>query len=83
MSNEPTYVKLALRIIFVFIPTIFCTVVCISSKFTHSLDKWLLPCGLYMVFTALLELISVTLNAAAVYFKIEHSGESEQHHDNR
>lgn len=83
MNSDQTYAKIFARIVFELIPTIFCAVVCISAAFTHTLDGWLLPCGIYMVFTALLELISVTLNAAAVYFKIEHSGESEQHHDNR
>nr|DAY37330.1 MAG TPA: hypothetical protein [Caudoviricetes sp.] len=71
MSNEPTYVKLALRIIFVFIPTIFCTVVCISSKFTHSLDKWIFPCGLYLAFIDLILLISVVLYAVGAYINTQ------------
>lgn len=77
MSNEPTYGKVLVHIIFALIPTIFCSVVCISTAFTHSLDKWIFTCGIYMVFTAILELISVILSAVAVYFKLEHSGESE------
>lgn len=67
MDREPTFGKLFLRIIFVFIPIIVCSVVCISSKFTHYLDKWIFPCGLYMVFMALLELIGVIVSAVAAY----------------
>lgn len=67
MNNNATYGKVFARIIFVFIPTIFCSVVCISTAFTHSLDKWLFPCGLYMVFMASLELIGVVLDAVAAY----------------
>lgn len=77
MSNNPTYGKVLAHIIFALIPTIFCAVVCIRAAFTYSLDGWLLACGIYMVFTAVLELISVILSAVAVYLKIEHSGESE------
>lgn len=65
MDREPTYGKLFLRIIFVLVPTIFCSVVCVSSKFTHSLDKWIFPCGLYLAFMALIALINVILYAVA------------------
>lgn len=67
MSNKPTYEKIPAHIIFALIPTIFCAIVCISTAFTHALDGWLLPCGIYMVFTAILELISVILSAVVAY----------------
>lgn len=67
MSNKPTYEKILAHIIFALIPTIFCVIVCISTAFTHALDGWLLPCGIYMVFTAILELISVILSAVVAY----------------
>lgn len=63
--NNPTFGKLFFRIIFVLAPTIFCSVVCISTKFTHSLDGWLLPCGIYLAFMAFLVLISVIIYAIA------------------
>lgn len=66
MSN-PTFGKLFFRIIFVLAPTIFCSVVCVSAAFTHALDGWLLPCGIYMAFAAILELIGVILGAVAAY----------------
>lgn len=44
--NNPTFGKVLARIIFVLIPTVFCAVVCISTAFTHALDKWILPCGI-------------------------------------
>ena len=69
MSNKPTYEKILAHIIFALIPTIFCAIVCISTAFTHALDGWLLPCGIYMVFTAILELISVILSAVVAYVK--------------
>lgn len=65
--NNPTFGKLFLRIIFVLAPTIFCSVVLISTKFTHSLDGWLLPCGIYMAFMSFITLISVILYAIAAY----------------
>lgn len=67
MSNNPTYGKVLANIIFALIPTIFCAVVCVSTAFTHALDGWLLPCGVYMVFVAILELIGVVLGAVAAY----------------
>lgn len=67
MSNKPTYEKILAHIIFALIPTIFCAIVFISTAFTHALDGWLLPCGIYMVFTAILELISVILSAVVAY----------------
>ena len=67
MSNKPTYEKILAHISCALIPTIFCAIVCISTAFTHALDGWLLPCGIYMVFTAILELISVILSAVVAY----------------
>lgn len=67
MSNKPTYGKVLAKIIFALIPTIFCAVVCVSAAFTHALDGWLLPCGIYMAFAAILELIGVILGAVAAY----------------
>lgn len=67
MSNNPTYGKVLAKIIFALIPTIFCAVVCVSAAFTHALDGWLLPCGIYMAFAAILELIGVILGAVAAY----------------
>lgn len=69
MSNNPTYGKVLANIIFAIIPTIFCAVVCIRAAFTYSLDGWLLACGIYMVFTAVLELIGVTLSCCFIYIK--------------
>lgn len=69
MSNNPTYGKVLANIIFAIIPTIFCAVVCIRAAFTYSLDGWLLACGIYMVFTAVLELIGVTLSCFFIYIK--------------
>lgn len=66
MSN-PTFGKLFFRIIFVLAPTIFCAVVCVSAAFTHALDGWLLPCGIYIAFVAFLELIGVILGAVGAY----------------
>lgn len=63
--NNPTFGKLFFRIIFVLAPTIFCAVVLISTKFTHSLDKWIFPCGIYMAFMAFITLISTILYAIA------------------
>lgn len=63
--ENPTFGKVLARIIFVLIPTIFCAVVCISTAFTHSLDSWLLPCGIYMAFMAFLVLISVIIYTIA------------------
>nr|DAT23901.1 MAG TPA: hypothetical protein [Caudoviricetes sp.] len=63
--ENPTFGKVLARIIFVLIPTIFCAVVCISAAFTHSLDSWLLPCGIYMAFMAFLVLISVIIYTIA------------------
>lgn len=65
--ENPTFNKVLAHIIFVLVPTIFCAIVCISTAFTHALDGWLLPCGIYMVFTAILELISVILSAVVAY----------------
>ena len=67
MNSNPTYGKVFVKIIFALIPTIFCSVVLISTKFTHSLDGWLLPCGIYMAFAAFLELIGVILGAVGAY----------------
>lgn len=67
MNSDQPYAKIFARIIFELIPTVFCAVVCISAAFTHSLDSWLLPCGIYMVFLALLELIGVIVSAIAAY----------------
>lgn len=67
MNNNPTYGKVLAKIIFALIPTIFCAVVCVSAAFTHALDGWLLPCGIYMVFAAILELIGVILCVVAAY----------------
>lgn len=64
MENA-TFGKVLARIIFVLIPTVFCAVVCISTAFTHALDKWILPCGIYMAFASFLALISVILYAIA------------------
>lgn len=69
MSNNPTYGKVLANIIFAIIPTIFCAVVCIRAAFTYSLDGWLLACGIYMVFSAVLELIGVTLSCLFIYIK--------------
>lgn len=69
MNNNPTYGKVLAKIIFALIPTILCAVVCIRAAFTYSLDGWLLACGIYMVFTAILELISVILSCVFVYIK--------------
>lgn len=63
--ENPTFGKVLARIIFVLIPTIFCAVVCISAAFTHTLDSWLLPCGIYMAFMAFLVLISVIIYTIA------------------
>lgn len=67
MNSNPTYGKVFVKIIFALIPTIFCAVVCVSAAFTHALDGWLLPCGIYMAFAAILELIGVILGAVAAY----------------
>lgn len=67
MNSNPTYGKVFAKIIFALIPTIFCSVVCVSAAFTHALDGWLLPCGIYMAFAAILELIGVILGAVAAY----------------
>lgn len=61
MDSNPTYGKVFVKIIFALIPTIFCAVVCVSAAFTHSLDKWIFPCGIYMAFMAFITLISVIL----------------------
>lgn len=63
--NNPTFGKVLARIIFVLVPTTFCAVVCISTAFTHALDKWILPCGIYMAFASFIALISVILYAIA------------------
>lgn len=67
MDSDQPYAKIFARIIFELIPTIFCAVVCISAAFTHALNGWLLPCGIYMAFLALLELIGVIVSAIAAY----------------
>lgn len=67
MNSNPTYGKVFVKIIFALIPTIFCAVVCVSAAFAHALDGWLLPCGIYMAFAAILELIGVILGAVAAY----------------
>lgn len=67
MNSNPTYGKVFVKIIFALIPTIFCAVVCVSAAFTHALDGWLLPCGIYMAFAAFLELIGVILGVVAAY----------------
>lgn len=67
MNSDQTYAKIFARIVFELIPTIFCAVVCISAAFTHALDKWIFPCGIYMAFMALLELIGVIVSAVAAY----------------
>lgn len=63
--NNPTFGKVLARIIFVLAPTTFCAVVCISTAFTHALDRWILPCGIYMAFASFIALISVILYAIA------------------
>lgn len=63
--NNPTFGKVLARIIFVLVPTTFCAVVCISTAFTHALDKWIFPCGIYMAFASFIALISVILYAIA------------------
>lgn len=63
--NNPAFGKVLARIIFVLIPTVFCAVVCISTAFTHALDRWILPCGIYMAFASFIALISVILYAIA------------------
>ena len=60
-----TFGKVLARIIFVLIPTTFCAVVCISTAFTHALDRWILPCGIYMAFMAFIALIGVILYTIA------------------
>lgn len=67
MGSNPTYGKVIARIIFIFIPIVFCSVVCISTAFTHSLDGWLFPCGIFMVFMSIIELIGEILLAVAAY----------------
>lgn len=69
MNSNPTFGKVLAHIIFSLIPTIFCAVVLISAVFTRTLDSWLLPCGIYMIFTAVLELISVILSSVFIYIK--------------
>lgn len=69
MNNNPTLAKVFANIIFALIPNIFCAVVCISTAFTHALDGWLLPCGIYMIFTAVLNFISIILSCVFVYIK--------------
>lgn len=64
MENA-TFGKVLARIIFVLIPTVFCAVVCISTAFTHALDKWIFPCGIFMAFMAFLVLISVIIYTIA------------------
>lgn len=69
MNSNPTLAKVFAKIIFAFIPTVFCAIVCISTAFTHALDGWLLPCGIYMVFVAVLEFIGIILSCVFVYIK--------------
>lgn len=63
--NNPTFGKVLARIIFVLAPTTFCAVVCVSTAFTHALDRRILPCGIYMAFASFIALISVILYAIA------------------
>lgn len=69
MSSTPTLATVFAKIIFALIPTIFCAIVCISTAFTHALDGWLLPCGIYMVFSAVIEFINIILSCVFIYIK--------------
>lgn len=65
--ENPTFNKVLAHIIFVLVPTIFCAIVCISTAFTHALDSWLLPCGIYMASMAFIVLINVIIYVIAAY----------------